>query len=112
MAQVSLVYSDFGHAASKSVRKRHLSRTSSKEGEPPTKFVKKVGAEEQEPAAAAAGASESKVPGPGGISAVGPARAGVVGHAFKAQLCISVYGNNGPKAAAIHFADGKRLGRQ
>ena len=68
--------------------------TCSKEVEPPTKVVQKVGAEEQEPAAAAL---DSKYRGPRASPA------GAVDHLVKAMLCIGVHGNNGPKAVLIHL---------
>ena len=52
LAQVSSVYADFRFVASNAVRKQHLFRTCSKEVEPPTKVVKKAGADELGPAAA------------------------------------------------------------
>ena len=106
LAQVSSVYSDFRRAASQAVHKQHLFRTFSKEVEPPTKVVKKAGAEETQPAAAAA--SDSKDPGPRGISAAGASPVGAVDHAVKATLFIGVYGNSGPKAVLIHFPADKK----
>ena len=63
LAKVSSVCSDLCFVASKAVRKRHLFRTCSTEVEPSTKVVKKVGADEQEPAAPAP-ALDSKDWGP------------------------------------------------
>jgi hypothetical protein len=62
--------------------------------EPPTKVVKKVGADEQEPAAAAL---DSNGQGP----TASPA--GAVDHLVKARLFIGVCGNNGPKAVLTTF---------
>ena len=57
--------------------------------------MKEVGAEEQEPVAAAASGSKDRGPR--------ASPAGAVDHSVKATLCIGVYGNNGPKAALIHL---------
>ena len=60
--------------------------------------VKKVGANEQQPAAAALGSNGH-----------GPraSPAGAVDHLVKAMLFIGVYGHNGPKAVLIHVPAGK-----
>ena len=76
------------------MRKRHLFRTYSKEVEPPTKVAKKAGANEQQPASAAALDSNGQGPRASPASAVD--------HLVNAMLFIGVYGNNGPKAVLIH----------
>ena len=80
------------------VRKRHLFRTNSTEVEPPTKVVKKVGANEQQPAAAALD-SNGQVPR--------ASTAGAADHSVKESLRIGIYGDNGPKAVLIHLPVGK-----
>ena len=104
LAQVSSVYSDFRLVASKAVRKRRLVRTNSTEVEPPTKVVNNVGANEQQPAAAAGLDSNGK--------GLGASPAGAADHLVKAMLFIGVYGNNGPKAVLIHLPVDKKLGIQ
>lgn len=94
-------FGDLIQASPQAVRKRHLFRTCSKEVEPPTKVAKKVGADEQEPAAAAL---DSNGQGPRASPA------GAVDHLVKAMLFIGVYGNNGPKAVLIHLPVGNSLG--
>ena len=98
LAQVSSAYSDFCFVASKAVRQRHI-RHFFKEVEPPTKVVKKDGANEQQPAAAAAFDSNGQGPR--------ASTAGAVDHLVKAMLLIGVYGNNCPKAVLIHLPVGK-----
>ena len=79
-------------------------RTCSKEVEPPTKVVNKVGVDDQEPAASAA--LDSKDRGPRASPA------GAVDRSAKATLPHGVYENNGPKAVLIRLPAEKQLGRQ
>ena len=96
LAQVSSVVADFRLAASKAVRKRHLFRTASTEGQPSTKAAKVEGSTNTVGAADGAGTA--------GISAAAPSQASTGADAVsdvKAKLFISVFGNSGPKAQLI-----------
>ena len=99
LAQVNTVYADFRLAASKAVRKRHLFRTNSGEGQ--TKVAKVDGAAGSAAAAPEVGqgvadggsAADPPLPAPGGQARTG--------HGIVAKLFIGVYGNNGPKMQLI-----------
>ena len=93
LAQVSSVFADFRLAASKAVRKRHLFRTASTEGQPSTKAAKVEGSTNTVGAADGAGTT--------GISAAAPAQASTGADIVSAKLFISVYNNSGPKAQLI-----------
>ena len=93
LAQVSSVFADFRLAASKAVRKRHLFRTASSEGQPSTKAANVEGSTNTVGAADGAGTA--------GISAAAPAQASTGADAVSdvtAKLFISVYNNSGPTA--------------